>query len=60
LLLALGLSRVLTGMLYAVSAADPLTYGGVAIVLASVALFASWLPGRRAARVDPAVALRAD
>jgi putative ABC transport system permease protein len=60
LILALGLSRVLTGMLYAVSAADPLTYGGVALLLASVGLFASWLPGRRAARVDPAVALRAD
>jgi len=60
LLLALGLSRVLSGMLYAVSAADPLTYGGIALLLASVALFASWLPGRRAARVDPAVALRAD
>ena len=60
LVLALGLSRVLSGMLYGVSAADPLTYAGIALLLASVALFASWLPGRRAARVDPAVALRAE
>jgi putative ABC transport system permease protein len=60
LLLALGLSRVLSGMLYGVSAADPLTYGGIALLLAAVALVSSWLPARRAARVDPAVALRAD
>jgi len=60
LLLALGLSRVLSGMLYAVSAVDPLTFSAIALLLASVALFASWLPARRAARVDPAEALRAE
>ena len=60
LLLALGLSRVLRGMLYGVDAFDPLTYAGLALALGLVALFASWLPARRAARVDPAIALRAD
>jgi putative ABC transport system permease protein len=58
--LALGLSRALSGMLYAVSAADPITYAAIALLLASVALFASWLPAKRASRVDPAVALRAE
>jgi len=58
--LAVGLSRVLQGMLYGVSAFDPLTYAGLALVLALVALFASWLPALRATRVDPNVALRAE
>jgi len=58
--LAVGLSRVLRGMLYGVNAFDPLTYAGLALTLALVALFASWLPARRAARVDPNVALHAD
>ncbi len=58
--LALGLSRVLSGMLYGVNAFDPLTYAGLALTLALVALFASWVPARRAARVDPNVALHAD
>jgi len=58
--LAVGLSRVLRGMLYGVNALDPLTYAGLALTLLLVALFASWLPARRAARVDPNVALRAE
>jgi predicted permease len=45
-------------MLYGVSAFDPLTYGGLALFLALVAVSASWIPARRAARVDPMVALR--
>jgi hypothetical protein len=56
-LLATGLLR---SLLYEVSARDPVTFVGVAAVLAAVALVASWLPSRRAARVDPTVALRAD
>jgi putative ABC transport system permease protein len=55
-------SFALTGqmkvLLHEVSPTDPLTFAGVAIVLAGVALFGSWLPARRAAAVDPVVALR--
>ena len=60
LLLAAGLSRLLRGMLFGVSAFDPLAYVVVTLVLAFVALFSSSLPARRAAGVDPNVALRAE
>jgi putative ABC transport system permease protein len=57
---ALVLTRVLTSLLYGVSATDPVTFIAVAGMLAAVALLASYLPARRAARVDPLVALRAE
>lgn len=55
---ALSLMRVISGLLYGVSAADPLTFGAVACLLLLVALGASFLPARRATRVDPMIALR--
>ena len=57
---ALAAGRFLAGMLYGVSLADPLTIGGVTLILCLAALLASYLPARRAARVDPTVALRSD
>ena len=55
---ALALSRLLSQLLFQVSSADPLTYAGVASLLFSVSLLATYLPARRASRVDPLVALR--
>ena len=50
----------LRAFLYGVTTSDPLTLVGVTIALAGTASLASWLPARRAARVDPAEALRAE
>jgi predicted permease len=64
--IALGLSvavvatRVLSNMLVGIRADEPITYSMVALVLAVTALAASWIPARRAARVDPMVAIRAE
>jgi ABC-type antimicrobial peptide transport system permease subunit len=53
-----GMSSGMATLLHDVSATDPLTFGVVAVILAAVALLGSWLPARRAAAVDPVVALR--
>ncbi len=58
LAIALGVTRVIAAMLYGVKPTDPVTFGGVSALLTAVALLASYLPARRAAKVEPLVALR--
>jgi ABC-type antimicrobial peptide transport system permease subunit len=57
---ALVLTRVMSAFLFGVGPTDPLTYAAVSTALAAMALLATYLPARRAARVDPVVALRGD
>jgi len=54
------LARALNGLLFGVTPADPATFAGMLIVLTAVAALAGYLPARRASRIDPMVALRAD
>jgi putative ABC transport system permease protein len=57
---AIGLTRLMSAMLFGIGPMDPLTYAAVSAGLAAVALLATYLPARRAARVDPVIALRSD
>jgi len=54
----LGLTRVMQSLLFEVSATDPLTFLLISLFLAGVAVLACWIPARRAAKVDPMIALR--
>jgi putative ABC transport system permease protein len=57
-LAALMLSRLMSTLLFGVSARDPMTFAGVALLLAAVSMVACYIPARRATRVDPVIALR--
>jgi ABC-type antimicrobial peptide transport system permease subunit len=60
LLIAFGGARMMKSLLYGVSTSDPVTFTCVALLLLSIALFACWVPARRASRVEPMIALRAE
>jgi predicted permease len=57
---AFALTRVMQSLLFGVNAFDPLTFTAIPILLAAIALVASWLPARRAARIDPTISLRSE
>lgn len=52
-------TRLIRGMLFGVAPQDPVTLAGVALVMTAIGVAACWLPAMRAARIDPAVAMRA-
>jgi ABC-type lipoprotein release transport system permease subunit len=57
---AFGITRVIASLLYDVTPNDPISFGGVSVFLTAIAALASYVPARRAMKVDPIVALRID
>jgi ABC-type antimicrobial peptide transport system permease subunit len=57
---AAGLTRLMTSLLFGITALDPVTYAGVATLLVGAAALASYVPARRATEIDPLEALRAE
>jgi putative ABC transport system permease protein len=55
---AYAVTRVMNGLLFGVTSTDPLTFAGVTLLLCVVALLATYIPARRASRVDPLVAIK--
>jgi ABC-type antimicrobial peptide transport system permease subunit len=60
LALAFAVTRLMRGLLFGVHATDPLTFTAIAGILTLVALLASYVPARRAARIDPSISLRSE
>jgi predicted permease len=60
LVIAFGGARMMKSLLYGVSSSDPITFTCVALVLLGIALLACWIPARRASRIEPMIALRAE
>ena len=60
LLGAFAMTRLLGALLYEVSATDPLTFIAAPVILVAVSVLATWVPARRASRIDPRSALRAE